>query len=203
MLLTPWCQKLEHYHFKSNLEFEAKEIKMTVVLFLALKPTDCSEAWNSLTTSCFVLCALYKCLMLYNTIFSVCLWFSVGSLFSLVSEMISLVSRHPSKVNEEDNTNPTDWEYKLLQPNKAKNTNKPDMPSPFCKGLKAPAPGAWRGERQSATQHLIIWVLSLSLAQKNLHRSSGINTPSCETHLKRKMTEETSLGKGLLAFQGQ
>lgn len=73
MLLTPWCQKLEHYHFKSNLEFEAKEIKITVVLFLALKPTDCSEAWKSLTTSCFVLCALYKCLVLYKTIFSVCL----------------------------------------------------------------------------------------------------------------------------------
>lgn len=52
MLLTPWCQKLEHYHFKSNLEFEAKEIKITVVLFLALKPTDCSEAWNSLVLYC-------------------------------------------------------------------------------------------------------------------------------------------------------
>lgn len=54
MLLTPWCQKLEHYHFKSNLEFKVKEIKIRVVLFLVLKPMNCREAWNSPTTSCFM-----------------------------------------------------------------------------------------------------------------------------------------------------
>lgn len=30
-LLTPWCQKLEHYHFKHNLQFEAKEIKSGLI----------------------------------------------------------------------------------------------------------------------------------------------------------------------------
>lgn len=59
MLLTPWCQKLEHYHFKSNLEFEANEIKITVVLFLALKPANSKEAWNCTKTSCFTFCIPY------------------------------------------------------------------------------------------------------------------------------------------------
>lgn len=54
MLLTHWCQKLEHYHFKHNLQFKAKEIKIRVVLFLVLKHVKYREAWNSPTTSCFI-----------------------------------------------------------------------------------------------------------------------------------------------------
>lgn len=57
-LLTPWCQKLEHYHFKHNLQFEAKEIKIRVVLFLVLEHMKYREAWNSPTTSCFIFCML-------------------------------------------------------------------------------------------------------------------------------------------------
>lgn len=54
MLLTPWCQKLQHYHFKRNLQFKAKEIKIRVALFLVLKHIKYREDWNSPSTSCFI-----------------------------------------------------------------------------------------------------------------------------------------------------
>lgn len=56
MILTPWCQKLEHYHFKHHLQFKAKEIKIRVVLFLVLEHMKYREAWNSPITSCFIFC---------------------------------------------------------------------------------------------------------------------------------------------------
>lgn len=56
MLLTPWCQKLQHYHFKHDLQFKAKEIKIRVVLFLVLKHIKQREDWNSPTTSCYIFC---------------------------------------------------------------------------------------------------------------------------------------------------
>lgn len=62
MLLTPWCQKLEHYHFKQNQQFKAKEIKIRVVLFLVLKHIKYREDWNS-PTHYFMFYILY---VLYN-----------------------------------------------------------------------------------------------------------------------------------------
>lgn len=86
MLLTPWCQKLEHYHFKSNLKFKAKEIKIRAVLFLVLKPMNCREAWNSPTISRFIFCmALYNATCYIKPISQCVCDFSKGSLFTLLS----------------------------------------------------------------------------------------------------------------------
>lgn len=103
MLLFLWCQKLEYYHFKSNLEFKAKEIKIGVILFLVLKPMNCRKAWNGLPTSCFTFfIPLYA--TCYTNGFPSMFVIFCGLLFHSCIWDISRVSREQSKAARGQNT---------------------------------------------------------------------------------------------------
>lgn len=113
MLLTPWCQKLEHYHFKHNLQFKAKEIKIRVVLFLVLKHMNCREAWNSPTSSCFIFCmTLYNGICCTEWISQYVCYFPWVPFPLFYLGCISLVSRDQSKAAGGCNT--WLWECQLL-----------------------------------------------------------------------------------------
>lgn len=112
-LLTPRCQKLEHHHFKHNLQFKAKEIKIRVVLFLVLKHMNCREAWKSPITSCFILCmALYNVTCYIEQISQYMCYFPCVPFPLFHLGCISLVSWDQSKAAGGCNT--WLWECQLL-----------------------------------------------------------------------------------------